>query len=45
MVDQDSLDKLGTAADGYDANTKTCNIYANVHYRVIYAETGAEQYL
>ena len=39
------MDKLGTAPDGYDADTKTCTIYANVHYRVIYAEVGAEQYL
>ena len=45
MEDRESLDKLGTAPDGYDTDTKTCNVYANVHYRVIYAEAGAEQYL
>ena len=43
MIIGESAAKLGTVEGEYDAETKTCDIYANVHYKIIYSEYGFTQ--
>ena len=42
---EETADKLGTIEGAYDPATKTCDIYANVHYKIIYSEMGFAQNL
>ena len=45
MIIDESAAKLGTVEDEYDSESKTCDIYANVHYKIVYSEMGFTQNL